>query len=1222
MKIKFFLFLAFFSILLESRVLSYNDEQSVIVEYYPKEKISDLLDFEKEDDHIVKNIYINVPDGKVDVKVVFEGKEKGKNFYGNFDYKKTNAIYKKEFVYASRQRILHLKIYPVYACDKEDLYFYSKFKIEVKFEKKLEKADKADPLTPSSVNSDFFSTAFHYPKFEELKIKYYLKLEILEDALYRIEYDDLKNAGYNPELIDPKEISLFSRRDLFLPADTPDMFYFKDPKPEPFIFFGDDDNRFEKGEYFIFYGRSIKGKGKNFYSSIDLYNNPFTDYNQYILTFNKDEQVKIKEFTFLNSGGDSITELVKIFRYDSINPLMAGFGWAWRSFELKKDSTISDYIWNFKLDGISSKTGILTVSFFFQTDYNDTFDIDIELNGIIVGRASSRGAYTTLPKEFSFNVFNLEENNSLRIIPLNTDNRNKTFYLCSVQIDHTINLNQAEEVKIENKSEDKDLVLYSDKKGFFLYQKTPYGDYFASVGKNEKRIFKLYPNSETFISTRLKKVDRMEYVDCTDIADFYEGCDVLIITKKGFKNATNSYVLHRKMQNVKVKVFEFERIDDLFSFGMRHFASIKSFLYFAQKRWLNFPKYLILLGSGSYDYKNRKNTYENRNIVPAYETGYGVYKLDLLTTYRSECTDRWFSLLTPDNYIDIIPGRITVLNQDQVYPALKKIIDYETKTPVDIKNKALVISDDEYSSRLTSDYNDILFLSMSEELSNLLGNIFAVKKLYLTDYRGDLEKTDHWPYNPGFKRDVRFVLRDILSDGVNFGFFYGHGSYYSLTHEHILEYPTDIDLFDNIFKYPVFLFGTCQAGQFDNDYGCIAGDFQILPYSGFSATIAATRATGAGENQNILYNSFAHDLFLYGGYKTLGEYYLSMINANNNIYTSHQIFGDPSMVIKKYAYDVEILSPETLNLGSYNKIGFKSQNEKNDEIFIDIYQPFYTDSHDYTHIYPYSYFYYTKTDGVSYKIKDLSKENLFNIYLPDTFSNKKYQPFMNITSVYEDDTLIHSKIKRVYYVKKREDVLSQSNINLYINGVKVYDTIVCPDEYKLTVEFYSKNGLYTSNLDEYKPVVYFTSDYKRNLNSFVLYKDTFKLDLFVDTAYSFLETLRVVLYDNLLKRYEKKVFLKHPKDNPTKEIYVYPNPFENSFYITFTSNSSGFIIYRIIDEYGNLIFANRNVVRKDFNSLKVEIKKNIPLGVYLLSIEIFDMENNRNYFKNIKIVKR
>jgi len=53
---------------------------------------------------------------------------------------------------------------------------------------------------------------------------------------------------------------------------------------------------------------------------------------------------------------------------------------------------------------------------------------------------------------------------------------------------------------------------------------------------------------QIYFSKEFKKLERFEYVDCSNIFDFNNGCDILIITGKGYKNSVNSYIQYRKVK--------------------------------------------------------------------------------------------------------------------------------------------------------------------------------------------------------------------------------------------------------------------------------------------------------------------------------------------------------------------------------------------------------------------------------------------------------------------------------------------------------------------------------------------------------------------------------------------------------------------------------------------------------------------------------------------------
>jgi hypothetical protein len=92
------------------------------------------------------------------------------------------------------------------------------------------------------------------------------------------------------------------------------------------------------------------------------------------------------------------------------------------------------------------------------------------------------------------------------------------------------------------------------------------------------------------------------------------------------------------------------------------------------------PKYLLLFGSASYDYRNRISN--NNHLVPGYES---VNSLDPLMSYTS---DDFFGLLEdvddinlndPTSTIDIGIGRIPARNISEAKTMVDKIVRYHDK---------------------------------------------------------------------------------------------------------------------------------------------------------------------------------------------------------------------------------------------------------------------------------------------------------------------------------------------------------------------------------------------------------------------------------------------------------------------------------------------------------------------------------------------------------------
>ena len=84
----------------------------------------------------------------------------------------------------------------------------------------------------------------------------------------------------------------------------------------------------------------------------------------------------------------------------------------------------------------------------------------------------------------------------------------------------------------------------------------------------------------------------------------YNRADWLIITASDMLEAAEDLAEHRANQGYRTQVVDIADIYDEFSHGIRDANAIWSFLRFAHKRWKVAPRYVVLAGEGSFDYKD------------------------------------------------------------------------------------------------------------------------------------------------------------------------------------------------------------------------------------------------------------------------------------------------------------------------------------------------------------------------------------------------------------------------------------------------------------------------------------------------------------------------------------------------------------------------------------------------------------------------------------------
>ncbi len=345
-----------------------------------------------------------------------------------------------------------------------------------------------------------------------------------------------------------------------------------------------------------------------------------------------------------------------------------------------------------------------------------------------------------------------------------------------------------------------------------------------------------------------------------------------------------------------VKIVTMEQIYDAFSWGVPDPTAIRNFLKYTLVHWATPPSYVLLVGNACYDMK-RNSSASPPTLVPTHEDGQRV-------------TDDWFAFLDGDRIMDVLIGRLSVQNRQELHNVVQKILDYDAlSAPGPWQGRVLFIADDANSPTFKKE--DSAFGRDTETLSqDSVFSDLAVEKVYLDAYLPDPSGTK--------ERAKRDFLAD-LNHGVAFVNFLGHANLEVLTHESIFYTPQDLDRVQNGRHYPLFFAGTCAVGQFDYDRKpCMAEYLTNLPERGMIATIASTRWTWHALNYGVN-RAFVHDLFapVHRQKLTLGEALLAAKLTSR--YADHRelitLFGDPALRLALPLPRVRVqMDPDSISL--------------------------------------------------------------------------------------------------------------------------------------------------------------------------------------------------------------------------------------------------------------------------------------------------------------------
>ncbi len=384
--------------------------------------------------------------------------------------------------------------------------------------------------------------------------------------------------------------------------------------------------------------------------------------------------------------------------------------------------------------------------------------------------------------------------------------------------------------------------------------------------------------------------------------DLHSGgvADLLIVTYPLFAaQAQRLAAWHTQRDNLRCVVATTEQVYHEFSSGSAHPVGIRDFvkMYFDKAAGdpARQPKYLLLMGAASFDYKDRITP--NTNFVPAYEN---ASSLEPLATYTS---DDFFGFLDDGddisdparlNLLDIGIGRIPAKTLAEAQQVTDKLLAYTDSTAYGPwRNDVTLVADDEDNN---------LHLQDAEQLGAALRAVAPVLntgRIYLDAYRQQSGAGgNRYP-------DANTVINNGADAGNLIWNYSGHGSNRRLAEEVVLDEGI-ADNWKNELKLPLLVTATCDFGAYDDPLNGSLGCRMLLRNkTGAMGLLTTTRLVLASSNL-LINNNYLKALVTRrpdGNWPALGEalrqaknitYLTSPDIGNNRKFT---LLGDPALTL-------------------------------------------------------------------------------------------------------------------------------------------------------------------------------------------------------------------------------------------------------------------------------------------------------------------------------------
>ncbi len=389
--------------------------------------------------------------------------------------------------------------------------------------------------------------------------------------------------------------------------------------------------------------------------------------------------------------------------------------------------------------------------------------------------------------------------------------------------------------------------------------------------------------------------------------------DLLIITHSTLLSpALRVAAFHQQQQGLRSVTVTTEQVYHEFAGGRPDPVALRDFVKMYYDKYGSFatdkPRYLLLFGDASFDYRDRVNN--NTNLVPAWQSEQSI---DPLSTYTS---DDFFGFLDNNedinsgvinNYLDIGIGRVPAKNAMEAGQFVDKLIAYtDTVSMGPWRNNLTFIADDEDGNLHIQDAEQITGTSTATAPA------FNQQKIYLDAYQQES--------GAGGSRypEVNQAINNQVLNGTLIWNYNGHGGSSRLAEETILD-QSIINSWNNKNRLPLFITATCDFAPYDNPVlNSIGENLLLRPATGAIALMTTTRPVFAFSNRvmNNNYLRFALQAGTDGTYPSLGDAVREAKNftyqtlpdiANNRKFT---LLGDPAMTL---AFPVLKVRPTLIN---------------------------------------------------------------------------------------------------------------------------------------------------------------------------------------------------------------------------------------------------------------------------------------------------------------------
>ncbi len=731
----------------------------------------------------------------------------------------------------------------------------------------------------------------------------WFKISVTETGVYKLTYEDLTQMGMDFTGVASSQIGMYGTGGKMLPERNSDFRY--DDLQEIAIWVEDGgDGTFGSGDYILFYGEGILSWN---YVPLRLAfeheTHRYSEHNYYFITIGSEPGKRIEAVEQLTVPAEQVITTYNYYEAYSLNAInLIRSGSVWYSEEYS-EITSRTHHFEFPKRSISESVffaGDFAARSFTNSNFdlyaNGEFMINVPIGAVPQNSVSKFGNGLTKTRRFGISdsqditidvEYDKPGNESrgwLNYLEINVMNhlRFDGGQMAFRNIYAMYNAPNAE-FRIANATVPLSVWDVTDPLNVNAINVTQ---------QNDTCSFKVTtPDLLEFVAFDHSHFLQPDYLGKTENQNLHAlgEADFIIVSHPDFwEQAERLKAFHEEMDQMDIHLVAPQQIYNEFSSGKQDPTAIRDFVKMIYDRSGDTPrlKYLLLIGDGSYDPKDRIEN--NKKFIVTFQS-----KQSLIYT-TSYVTDDFFGLMDDNEgfdalgNVDIGIGRFPVNTPEQAETMVDKVIRYMTfgeENAGHWRNSICFIADDEDNNLHIFQADTVLVNIVTRNNENI-----NINKIYFDAYQQITTSAGkRYP-------EVNVAFNEQVNSGALFINYTGHGGEIALADERVIQIQ-DILAWNNKYTMPVFITATCEFTPFDKPGTTSAGELVVLnPNGGGVALMSTTRIAFASSNLTL--NRRIYDTLFRadpGDYPRLGDLIMFSKNPSNTNIRNFTLFGNPAL---------------------------------------------------------------------------------------------------------------------------------------------------------------------------------------------------------------------------------------------------------------------------------------------------------------------------------------